>query len=253
MTDFTNYTNANLSALKASAKSAEIISRKQSILDGVYEFYNFVPDTVLFVGFNPAILSNSKQSIYVTEISDEALAYLDQQDVVYTFIDAADLVGKSFDVVVAADEYFTYAKDADAQIGKVTNICKVAREFIISTLRDYKNQDFKDKEFSVPAVVRNGASSVIFSEFHNWSTVNRTQWESKVCEIDNESNALTVYGAFKRHTMYFKQLAKFSMDAGADDFIVHKNLMYKSPIKRNYEHVISIKFDNYYDSTNNTD
>jgi hypothetical protein len=43
--------------------------------------------------------------------------------------------------------------------------------------------------------------------------------------------------------MYFKQLAKFSMDAGASDFIVHKNLMYKSVIRKNYEHVISIRFE----------
>jgi len=43
--------------------------------------------------------------------------------------------------------------------------------------------------------------------------------------------------------MYFKQLAKFSLDNGASNFIVHKNLMYKGLVKKNYEHVISITFD----------
>ena len=37
-------------------------------------------------------------------------------------------------------------------------------------------------------------------------------------------------------------MAKFSIDAGANNFYVHKNLMYKSLIKKNYEHVITISF-----------
>jgi hypothetical protein len=250
MTDFTNYTDANLSALKASNKAAEIILKKQSILDGVYDYYNFIPSTVLFCGFNPAIMSSAKQQIFVTEISDAARAYLDEKNVSYTYVPSA--TDKSYDVVVAADEYFTYATNAQTQIDKVTRICSLAKEFVISTLRDYKNQDFKDREFSTPAVIRNGANSLVYNEFHNWGTSSRTQWESKVYEVDNATDALKVFGPFKRHTMYFKQLAKFSMDAGADDFIVHKNLMYKSPVKRNYEHVISIKFEENYDRFNTT-
>ena len=245
MTDFTNYTDANLSAVQASAKAAEIISRKQSILSGVYEFYNFVPATVLFVGFNPAILSQSNQTVFVTEISQAARDYLTSNNISYTYVAPADIDSKSFDAVIASDEYFTFAADAQTQQDTVARICGIAREFVISTLRDYKNQDFKDREFSIPAVVRSNTSSLVFNEFHNWGTSSRTQWQSKVYGVDNATDALTVYGPFSRHTMYFKQLAKFSMDAGADDFIVHKNLMYKSPIKKNYEHVISIKFDNY--------
>jgi len=63
-----------------------------------------------------------------------------------------------------------------------------------------------------------------------------------VYEIGKD-NSLTTYGLFERRTMFFKQLAKFSMDAGAVNFLVHKNLMYKSLIKKNYEHVISIQFE----------
>ena len=48
--------------------------------------------------------------------------------------------------------------------------------------------------------------------------------------------------------MFFKQLAKFVYDAGAANFTVHKNLMYKSLIKKNYEHVISVQFDSEYGS-----
>jgi hypothetical protein len=57
-------------------------------------------------------------------------------------------------------------------------------------------------------------------------------------------NKLITNGPYARRAMFFKQLAKFSADAGAVGFSVHKNLMYKSLIKKNYEHVISIRFDN---------
>jgi hypothetical protein len=50
------------------------------------------------------------------------------------------------------------------------------------------------------------------------------------------------YGPFARRSMFFKQMANFSIAAGARQFYVHKNLMYKSLIKKNYEHVISISF-----------
>lgn len=241
MTDFSKYTDANLSALAHSHKAANIIAKKQALLDGVLAHYNCTPASILFIGFNPAIITCKIADVAVTEITAQAQAALQAQGVNCRFLTASDLAGEHFDVVVAADEYFTFAANADDQMTRVSAICRCAKTLVISTLRDYKNQDFKDREFSVPAVVRSDSGAKIFTEFHDWSASTRTQWQSKVIEVDNETNALTVYGKFQRHTMYFKQLAKFSLDAGAAGFLVHKNLMYKSPIKKTYEHVISIK------------
>ena len=53
----------------------------------------------------------------------------------------------------------------------------------------------------------------------------------------------TFMGRYNRRTLFFKQLAKISSDAGALNFVVHKNLMYKSLLKKNYEHVITIEFN----------
>ena len=79
-------------------------------------------------------------------------------------------------------------------------------------------------------------------ESHNWDPRDRSRWTSVVHAID-QTNGLLTFGPFERHTMYFKQLANFSAVAGADAFLVHKNLMYKGLIKKNYEHVITIKFE----------
>lgn len=242
---FLNYTDAVLSALKFNPRLNEVVSRKQEILDSVYRVENLDPVSVLFVGFNPAILSCQAKYIGVTEISDAALEFVRARGITVTYIDPTNLAEfkKKFQCVIAGDEYFTYAQSDKEQQDKIANICSLASNFVISTLRDYKNQDFKDREFSQPAIVRNGSDSLMYFESHNWDQKDRTRWTSTVYQITNPGNEMTVFGAYERRTMFFKQLAKFGMDAGAMNFQVHKNLMYKSPIKRNYEHVVSIQFE----------
>jgi hypothetical protein len=240
---FADYTDAVLSALIFNPRFDDVVARKQEILDGVYRTENLEPTTILFVGFNPAILSCKAKIIAVTEISDQAQAFLKSKNVKFTYIDSADLpkYQKQFQCVIAMDEYFTFADSDQAQQEKIAKICNLATAFVVSTIRDYKNQDYKDREFSQPVSVRNGKDTRIFLENHDWDLKDRTLWDTMIYEI--EGSGLKTYGIFDRRTMFFKQLAKFSMDAGAVNFLVHKNLMYKSLIKKNYEHVVSIQFE----------
>jgi hypothetical protein len=240
---FSDYTDAVLSALTFNPRFDDVVARKQEILDGVYRTENLEPTSILFVGFNPAILTCKAKTIAVTEIGDQAQAFLKTHNVKFTYIDTADLskYQKQFQCVVAMDEYFTFADSDQAQQDKIAKICNLATAFVISTIRDYKNQDYKDREFSQPVSVRNGKDTRIFLENHNWDLKDRTLWDTMIYEI--EGSSLKTYGMFDRRTMFFKQLAKFSMDAGAVNFLVHKNLMYKSLIKKNYEHVVSIQFE----------
>ena len=240
---FADYTDAVLSALTFNPRFDDVVARKQEILDGVYRTENLEPTTILFVGFNPAILSCQAKTIAVTEISDSAQAFLKSKNVKFTYINPVDLPKhqKKFQCVVAMDEYFTFADSDQAQQDKIAKICNLATAFVVSTIRDYKNQDYKDREFSQPVSVRNGKDTRIFLENHDWDLKDRTLWDTMIYEI--EGSSLKTYGIFDRRTMFFKQLAKFSMDAGAVNFLVHKNLMYKSLIKKNYEHVVSIQFE----------
>jgi len=242
---FANYTDAVLSALTFNPKFEDQIARKQEILDGVYRIENLEPTSVLFVGFNPAILSCCAKTIAVTEISDRAQEFIKSRGIKFTYIDPAKLDShqKKFQCVIAMDEYFTFASSDQEQQIKIARICNLATAFVISTIRDYKNMDFKERDFSQPATVRNGAETKIFVENHDWDLKDRTLWNTMVYEITEPNSSLQTYGLFERRTMFFKQLAKFSMDAGAVNFLVHKNLMYKSLIKKNYEHVVSIQFE----------
>jgi hypothetical protein len=245
MRQFEKYTDSILSAFNFSMHANDIIKKKNEIILGVYNFYNLSPDTVLFVGFNPAILAQTDREIYVTEISPEACDFLTKSRVKFTYIKHDDLpeYRKRFDAVVALDEYFTFsASDVDQQ-KQIGLFCGLARDLVISTLKDYKNQDYKDREYSQPVLLRNGADKKTFLESHDWDLRDRSSWKTTVYGIHQTTNQLDAYGPFDRRTMYFKQLAKFSLDSGASNFLVHKNLMYKGIVKRNYEHVISITFD----------
>ena len=242
---FVNYTDAILSALTFNPKLKDVISRKQDILDSVYRTENLDPTSILFVGFNPAIVSSTAKEVCVTEISNNALQWLNTIGVKVTHIEYSKLIDyrKHFDCVIAMDEYFTFASTDQEQQQKIAEICSLAKNFVISTVRDYKNQDYKEREFSTPSLVRDGSKTRTFLESHDWDLKDRTRWRSHLYEIDEPSSTMKSYGVFERRTMFFKQLAKFSMDAGAMNFLVHKNIMYKSALKKNYEHVVSIQFD----------
>jgi hypothetical protein len=241
---FAHYTDAVLAALQFNPRLDDVVARKQEILDSVYRTENLNPTSILFVGFNPAILSCKAKTIAVTEVSNSVREFLDKCGIKYTYISPTDLLlfKKQFQCVVAMDEYFTFADSDQVQQDAIATICNLATSFVISTIRDYKNMDFKDREFSIPVLIRNSCDYKSYVELHNWDLKDRTRWNSTVYEIDND-NKLVTYGIFERRTMFFKQLAKFSMDAGAVNFLVHKNLMYKSLLKKNYEHVVSIQFE----------
>ena len=239
---FATYTQASLSAYKFNPKSQEVLERKREILTSIAQHHGSIPASMLFYGFSPLMLIATSKMIAVTDITDEIKKFLDSTGVKYVYIKEAELkeYKKQFDWVVASDEYFTFAVTEQAQLDKVQTVAELTKNVIVTTLRDYKNQDFRDREFSQPLAVRNGRDSKIFLEHHDHDYNDKNAWKTTVHEMTGLDSKVT--GPFARRSMYFKQMAKFSIDAGAKEFYVHKNLMYKSLIKKNYEHVISISF-----------
>jgi hypothetical protein len=245
MTEFVNIGDVNLLAIKNNNRLQDVVNKKQDILDNLAQFYNLSPTKILFVGFSSFVLANFDQEIAITAISQEVRDYLAEQRVKFKYIPEVELLNyrKQFEVVIAVDEFFTYANTDQEQKDLVTQICNLASDYVITTLRDYKNQDYKEREFSQPTIVRTGQDSVVFIENHTWSQKDRANWDSVIYAINQQDRSLQTFGDFGRRTMYFKQLANFTATSGAQDFVVHKNLMYKGLIRKNYEHVITIAFN----------
>jgi hypothetical protein len=236
MSQFSQYTEIVFDAFCLHNKNKEIVERKQDIIDKITEFYNVSPQSYLFIGFNPAILSVTAKEIFVTEVSDTVYDWIKSKRPEIKFLEQPQKV----DCVIAVDEYFTFAESDQAQKDLINNICLIANELIITTVKDYKNQDFKDREYSQPALIKSNGLTA-YTEIHDWHQVDKNSFTTMTYELAGAKAQCRAVS--HRKTMYFKQMAKFCMDTGATDFLVHKNLMYKSLIKKNYEHVISVRFE----------
>lgn len=235
---FALYSEISTRSLQFNPKLQDVLQKKTEILNSIRSHHNFEPSTVLFCGFNPMMLDTKFKELCVCNITEETKKWLDLQKIKYTYIANEELLGykKYFDWTFALDEYFTFAENEQQQKQNVEELVTVTKQTLITTLKDYKNFDYKDREFSYPLAVHNNKESLVFLEYHDLQDKNF--WKTTVYEI--QGDAVSVSGPFDRCSMFFKQLAKFSIDAGAKNFYVHKNLMYKSVIKKNYEHVISI-------------
>lgn len=237
MTEFAQYNNVIFKAFQNHTKQQEIIERKHDIVRDVERYYGISNSPVLFVGFNPAILAMQDRTVYVAEVSESVLEWIRSQNIDAREVDVNNI--EPVKTVVATDEYLTFADTDEDQLQKIRQLCGVCRGIVITTVKDYKNQEFKDREYSQPAVIRGNDGLTAFTELHDWDIADKNSWETTVYQLNKSSSECL--GVYRRRTMFFKQLAKFTRDAGATDFLVHKNMMYKSLIKKNYEHVISIQ------------
>ena len=236
MNQFAVYCDSIFNAFCLHTKSKEITDRKEDIINKVSDHYKMTPDSVLFIGFNPAILTIKTREVFVTQVSDVVFKWLQSQRP-----DLQKFTAKrTFDYVIAVDEYLTFADSDQNQIDKIQNLCELADKLLITTVKDYKNQDYKDREYSQPAIIRHENKLTAYTEIHDWDPADKNVWTSHLYKL--QGSTVEHAGEFRRRSLFFKQLAKFSIDSGAKNFLVHKNVMYKSIIKKNYEHVISVSF-----------
>ena len=233
-TEFANYNEIILDAFLNIKKQQEVAQKKKEILDDVLDFYEIHPTSYLFVGYSPCIELFSGR-IAVTEVSAKTTEYLAQQGIECR--ELKSIKPQEFDVVIAVDEYLTFASNDEDQQHLIKQLVNCANRCVITTLRDYKNQDFKNREFSIPVALR-GITRKIYLEHYDYDLQDRNASQCVNYVIDDAS--CDQIGPFARRNLFFKQLAKFSLDAGARNFVIHKNLMYKSLIKKNYEHIITI-------------
>lgn len=236
MKNFADFGSVLLRAFQAYSNTNDLVSKKLDILrkttntdlDGSY----------LFVGFTPSCLG-AGIPFYISQVGQDVLEFLDSRSVPYTYIDLDDADDKSFDYVVALDEYFTFAESEQQQLDMISDLARVTAQCLVTSLRDYKNLDYRDRDFSTPVTISNQKEKHIFLECHDHS-VGQFSWSSSAYELIGTQAHF--YGPFARTPMYFKQLAKFNYDAGAQNFKVEKSLMYKGLIRKNFEHVISITY-----------
>lgn len=235
---FEKYSDIIFSCYILNSKQHEIANKKKEILDEIIDFYNLLPTSILFVGFSPCLDLFQGTNVHVTAISEEVQVYC-KTNTAAKYIAYDQIRPQQFDLVIAMDEFLTFSSTDEDQKQSIQHLSNITKECLITTLRDYKNQDFKNREFSSPIIIR-GESKKIYLEHYDYSYTDRNYCQATSYLIDNE--LVDIVGPFDRRNLFFKQLAKFCLDAGAKSFQIHKNIMHKSIIKKNYEHIITIRF-----------
>ena len=234
---YISYTNANFTAFVEFQRTAELIARKKAILDQLLAEKNLNPISYLFVGFNPWIFGIDRGKSITLVVHDAAQREwfsTNRKDIV--LCDSIP-VDTKYNAVIATDEIMSFILDDRDQQQLCRDLISVCSGIVITTMRDYKNMDPRDREFSYPIAIKtNNNDTVVYLEHHQQH--NSFQWTCFLYKLSQQQSSLM--DSYDRRAVYFRQMAKFFTDAGGKDFYMHKNLWYKNLIKKNFEHLISI-------------
>lgn len=158
----------------------------------------------------------------------------------WTLEDEID-AGNTYDIVLGLDQTMTWFDTEDEQRNFVKQIAQVTKGTFITSLIDYKNQTSQSRMADLPLTININGKQNLFINHRTWNPIDRQRYENNWLHI--EEDKLIGTSKTQRRTMFFKQLAKFSSDAGSKGFRIHKNLFYKPLINKTFEHVISIDYE----------
>jgi hypothetical protein len=191
-------------------------------------------ETIGLPSFNPIILL-LEQYYKCTVVASQSVKYSWQSS--SDFVDSINDITEPVDIVLALDEYLTYASSEQDQRDALAKLKNITGGTLITTLQDYKNAA-PHKRNAVDSITSNDHVVV---EQNILDKINRQNWQTHIYFIENQRD-FTVLDAENRRTMYFKQLAKYSSDLNGTGFTVQKNLLYRGFYKRSYEHIITLTF-----------
>jgi len=148
--------------------------------------------------------------------------------------------GNTYDIVLGLDQILTYFDTEEEQKQFIGMIAKVTKGKFITSLVDYKNQTSQSRMSDLPLTININGKQNLFINHRSWGMIDRQNYVNHWLHI--EESQCVASCKTNRRTMFFKQLAKFSTDAGASKFQIHKSIFYKPLISKTFEHVISINY-----------
>jgi len=148
--------------------------------------------------------------------------------------------GETYDYIIAPDEYFVQFGSEEDQVKEIYKLCNIATKGVYTTLKDYRNMHASQRFFQEPFEVKQDDGDSIIIRKREWNKTDKQCWIQREYIIKNDK--LIVCDPIDCRTMYFKQLAKFSSDAGASKFQVEKKQMYKPLFSKTFEYIVYISF-----------
>ena len=192
-------------------------------------------DSYLVIGKNIVGYGLNQLGYAVTEA--DGLGYSDNEHTNLNNIISQD---KKYDYVIAPDEYFVNFATEEDQIKEIYKLSQLTNKGLYTTLKDYRNMHVSQRFFQEPFDVKQDNGDSIIIRKRDWHKEDKQSWVQREYIIKNDE--LIVCDPVDCRTMYFKQLAKFSSDAGGKTFQVEKKQMYKPLFSKTYEYIVYISF-----------
>ena len=207
------------------------IKTKATVVEKVFDSVGASPKTLYFASYNP--IADVMAENYEIYLPADKMSLAKNPK-----IRPADY-SMQYDCVLALDEHLTYFPNEQQQKDELERLSKLCNGWLITTLVDYKNlAPYKKNQVEV---LHDYKSDAIFLEQNSPISTDKQAWNSWFYSI-TDHKILQCIGPFERRTMYFKQLAKYSSDAGSTNYIIQKNILYKGFGRKHWEHIITIRF-----------
>lgn len=143
-----------------------------------------------------------------------------------------------FDLIIALDEVLTRDADEASQKKHIMQVAGLLNSngILLSSLRDYRNTNCHRRPLGDACFNALGSDNVVTVEINELHAKDKQSWNQKIHVVSNDSD-FDCINAGARRTLYFKQLAKYCADSGADQFGVFKDTYWKGHLRRTPEHV----------------
>ena len=228
---FQNYNKLIADSFNELLRRDELVSKKTANLLKILQNRDIT--TVLHYGYGPTAIGLAQAGFKVTLTDNADVPEQDRE------LFQPMTVNGRYDATVALDEYFTFADTEEQQQDIINDAFDITRRVLITSVSDYKNMSENNREFGDPQSYKTQNGLVAYLERHLHTS--RNSWQTKVHKILPNNDCVTSE-LFGRRTLFFKQLARMSSDAGATNFTFEKSMMFKGMLSKGYQHIITITF-----------
>lgn len=144
-----------------------------------------------------------------------------------------------FSIILAMDEILTKEEHEQDQRKHITQLVELLDKdgLLIASLRDFKNSNFHRRPLGDSCSNVIDHHKIVTLEVNDLSHSDKQSWIQKLYVTVND-NEFTCLNLGKRRTLYFKQLAKYCLDAGAPEFGVIKDTFWRNHLRRSPEHIV---------------
>lgn len=144
-----------------------------------------------------------------------------------------------FSMILALDEILTKEEHEQDQRKHITQLVNLLDHdgLFIASLRDFRNSNCHRRPLGDACINNLGHHKIVSQEVNDISANDKQAWTQKLyITIDDRDFHCMRLG--KRRTLYFKQLAKYCLDAEVPNFGVLKDLYWRNHLRRSPEHII---------------